>query len=434
MAKGQEDGRRKITKTVVDDLEASESDYTVFDTVLTGFGVRVWPSGKKTFIASYRYEGRKRKVTLGKYGVLTVEQARAFAKDVLAKAVQGVDTAAMKARKRGELTMAALCDEYLDEGCTHKTAGTVAGDKGRIKNHIKPVLGTRRIFEITSADIAKLSRSVAAGKTKGAGGKYAASRTVRLLGGIFTYAVKRGYLATNPRSGVETYKDNRNQRFLDEPELQRLGAALIEAETVGLPYSWRDDAKAKHRPKDAETRRTVVSPHAVAAIRLLALTGLRLRQVLHARWDQVDVKRGFLALPPHKRHPARVVPLGADALAILADLPKVKDCPFVIVGETKDKPRADLKKSWPRIRDRAGLKGVRLHDLRHTVGSHAAASGMGLPMVGALLGHRSPTTTNLYAHFAETGIQQAANNVGGTISALLNGQPSAEIIPMRAAE
>ena len=433
----------KLTKGVVDRLESREKDYVEWCGKLAGFGCRVWPSGKKVFVALYRAKGQSgpaKRVTIGTYGKYTVEQARDAATAILAKAELGEDVAGDRAKQRAVMTMAELCEEYLERGIANKKASTVANDRGRIDGHVKPLLGRKRINEITKGDVANFLRDVANGKTarettneKGnrvviTGGKGTATRALRMLGGIFSYAVDQGYIEANPRFGVKGYEEVKKERWLTDGELQRLGETLREAETVGLPWRFNEGVIEKHRPKLAENQREVISPYAVAAIRLLLLTGCRLREILHLRWQDVDMERGFLNLPTSKTGKKTVV-LGAPALKILADLPRVKGCPYVIVGENLDKPRSDLKRPWKRITDHAELPDLRLHDLRHSFASAGAASGMGLVIVGKLLGHSSPSTTQRYAHIADDPLRRASESISQHIAGALAGdRPSAEVV------
>lgn len=435
--------KRRLTKKVVDGLVAKDRDYVEWCASLPGFGCRVRTSGTKSFITQYRIGGRNarvRKVTIGSYGKLTVEEARSMATEVLAKARLGHDTAELKAKERAQLTMAQLCDEYVEHGCELKKASTISTDKGRIEGHIKPLLGTKQIGKITRPDIQKFMRDVANGKTANdkktgkhgrsivRGGKGTATRTVRLLGGIFSYAVTQGYIETNPRAGVKLYPDNKGQRFLSQEELQRLGDALREAETDGLPWVFNEDKKAKHRPKTEENRREVISPHAVAAIRLILLTGCRVGEVLNLRWSEVDFERGLLHLPDSKTG-AKPVVLAAPALEVLANLQRSGD--YVIAGANPGKPRSDLKRPWQRISNHADLFNVRLHDLRHTYASVGAMSGMGLGIVGKLLGHQTPETTAQYSHFADDPLRRASETIGGTIAAALVGGRKNNVVPLR---
>jgi integrase len=435
--------RPKLTKTVVDALEARIREYVTWCGQLPGFGVRTRPTGRKSYLAQYDFNGRTRKVTIGTHGPMTVDQARDKARTVLANAQLGMDEADTKAKRRAEMTVAELCDEYLAEGCDKKKASTIATDRGRVARHIKPLLGTKKISDISRGDIERFMRAIATGRTAKVltndqgnrvavtGGKGTATRTVRLLGGIFSYAVKHGYLEANPRAGVQLYPDNKGKRYLSPAEFQQLGDAMREAETLGLPWQFNEGAKEKHRPKKAENNREVISPHAIAAMRLLMLTGCRLSEILKLQWSDVDFNRGLLDLSDSKTG-AKEVLLGAAALKIFSDIPRVKGNPYVIVGDAKDKPRSDLKRPWKRITMYAGLPDLRLHDLRHSFASVGVASGMGLPIVGKLLGHASPSTTARYAHIAEDASRRALNTIESTIAAGI-GLPvgTAEVVPIK---
>ncbi|WP_173861862.1 site-specific integrase [Notoacmeibacter marinus] len=206
-------------------------------------------------------------------------------------------------------------------------------------------------------------------------------------------------------------------------EMQRLGDALREAETVGLPWNFNEGKKAKHRPVKDENRREVISPFAVAAIRLLMLTGCRAGEILALRWSEVDFERGVLNLPDSKTGAKKVL-LGAPALEVLSDLPRMGD--YVIAGALPNKPRSDLKRPWERITRHAGLKDVRLHDLRHSFASVGAGAGMGLATVGKLLGHASPAMTARYAHLADDPLRRASESISGTIAAAMNGAATKE--------
>ncbi len=426
-------GAERLTKDLVDDLPKRATDYVAWCGDLPGFGCRVRPTGAKSFIAQYRVGGRNtpvRKVTLGAFGKLTVEEARKAARKVLAKAELGTDEAGDRAKKRAELTVTQLCDEYLADGCGLKKASTLASDRGRIERHIKPLLGRKRIGDVTRADIERFMRDVAAGKTAAdvktgkhgraivRGGKGTATRTVRLLGGLFSYAVSCGYIATNPRLGVKVFADGKGERFLSVAELGKLGDALREAETLGLPWKLDAEKKAKHRPSKEENRREVISPYAVAAIRLMMLTGCRAGEVLGLKWSEVDFDNGLLNLPDSKTGAKKVL-LGAPALEVLANLPRLGE--FVIAGATADKPRSDIKRPWARVTAHAGLPDLRLHDLRHSYASVGAAAGMGLGMVGKLLGHASPTTTARYSHFADDPLRRASESIASAIAGAMNG-------------
>lgn len=437
----------KLTKGVIDNLEAGAKPYVAWCGTLPGFGVSVRPSGSKSFIAQYDFGGRRgvtRRVTIGTYGKpWTVEQARKEADPILRNAKSGIDFAEAKAKRRAEMTVAELCDEYLREGCDHKAVSTVSTDKGRIERHIKRhAIAKMKIGDVKRGDIEKFMRAVANGETADdvktgkhgraivTGGKGAATRTVRLLGGIFSYALKHDYLKDNPRSGVKVYADGKGERFLSPDEITRLGEALREAETVGLPWQLREGPNAKHTPKKGGDQREIVSFYAVAAIRLLMLTGCRAGEILGLQWSHVDLDRGILNLPTSKTGAKKVL-IGAAALKVLAELPRVEGNPYVIVGEAKDKPRSDLKRPWKRITAHAGLLDLRLHDLRHSFASVGVASNLGLSIVGKLLGHASPTTTARYAHIADSAERRALNDIESKIAAAAGLIATADVVRIK---
>ena len=422
--------RRKLTKSFVDRLSVTGQDYVAWCSDVIGFGVRVRPSGARSFVCQYRVGGRNsvaRKVTIGSVAKLTVDEARAEARRILANAELGTDLGAEKAAKNAEMTVADLCDLYLREGVSKKRPSTVKTDRSRIERHIKPLIGRKRIGAVTGSDIERLLRDIAHGKTaideKGEkprsrsivrGGEGAATRTVRLLGGIFSWAVANRYLKENPRRGVTTFKDGKGERFLSTDEMVRLGEVLREAETIGLPWIENDGAKAKHQIKDKSKAREIISPYVTAAIRLLILTGCRVGEILNLQWKDVDIENGFLHLRQSKTGAKKVL-LAAPAAKVISDLKPISL--YVIAGADPKKPRSDLKRPWRRILQHSSLGHLRLHDLRHSYASVGAASGMGLPVIGKLLGHSSPTTTNRYAHLADDPVRRAAESIAQEIAA-----------------
>lgn len=417
--------RERLTKSVVDKLAASDKPYLVWCGRLVGFGVSVRPTGRKTFIVQYRTGGRgskERRKTLGQYGIVTVEQARKAAETYLASASLGTDLVSKENNEVSEMTIADLCDDYMRHGMTTKKESTIKTDVGRINSHIRPLIGKKKISKVTRMDVERLLSDVAKGKTakdekteRGrsivTGGKGTATRTVRLLGAIFTYAVNHGYVDTNPCAGVKVFPDQTKDRFLSAEEIERLMKTLELAETEGLPWTLKENAKTKHRPGQ-EHMREVLSPHVTGAIRLLFMTGYRLREILHLRWEEVDFENGLLHLPDSKTG-RKTIYLSDVAVEVLRDIPNAGE--FVIAGSQPDKPRSDLKRPWQRITAHAGLENLRIHDLRHTFASLAVAKNMSLYMVGKMLGHKSPDTTARYAHLSRDPIQRGINEIGELI-------------------
>jgi integrase len=245
---------------------------------------------------------------------------------------------------------------------------------------------------------------------------------------MFTFAGKAGVVPEgfNPAKRIESYDERRRERFLTIAELERLGTAIREAETVGLVWA-ADETKptAKHAPKP-ENRRVTIGPHAAAALRLLLFTGARLREILHLQWEQVDFQRGLLLLTQSKTGRMTIV-LNAPALAILSELPRASS--FVIAGSNPGSPRRDLNAPWRLVRDRAGLKGVRLHDLRHSFASYGAGAGMGLPIIGKLLGHSQQSTTQRYAHLDADPLRIASEAIGKRIAAAMEPPVGIKLLP-----
>ena len=254
-----------------------------------------------------------------------------------------------------------------------------------------------------------------------------------VVGSIYSFATKRGFVpeTVNPARGIEKYREEGRERFLTGEELAKLGDAIREAESVGVPWDPDPEKKVKHAPKP-ENRRATIAPHAAAAIRLLILTGARLREILHLQWDHVDFERGLLRLPDSKTG-KKVIILNAPALTLLTNLSRLGK--FVISGESagteREKPRADLKRPWELVSRRAGLKGVRIHDLRHSHASVGASEGLSLPMIGAILGHTQSATTQRYAHLANDPLRRASDRIGASIAAAM-GEPvqEAEIVSL----
>jgi len=411
----------RITKRTVDALKTTGKEYVHWDGELKGFGVRVRATGSKSFVAVYRTGGRnspQRRVTIGSVGKIEAEKAREEAKAIIRNAELGHDHAAEKAKSRAELTFDKVCDLYLNEGCETKKASTLATDRGRIERHIKPLLGRKRIGEITRADIEKFMRDVANGKTSAdvktklrgraivEGGRGTATRTVGLLGGIMSFAVSRQLRTDNPVRGVKRYPDRKGETFLSAPELAKIGDALTVMETEGA------------------------NPSAIAIIRLLAFTGARKNEIARLRWSEVDLERGYLRLADSKTG-AKIVPIGAPASEVLSRIPVLDRSPFVFPSSSGEGAFQGTEKIWRRVRERTGFPNLRLHDLRHSFASIGLARGDALPVIGAILGHADVKTTSRYAHLADDPVRQTADGISKAIAAALSGEAAASVVQLR---
>jgi len=409
----------RLTKTAADAAgyphgDDSKRRHVLWDDAVTGFGLRVYPSGNKTFVFRYELAGRQRWLTIGEYGPLTVQQARKRAMKARALAADGEDPArARQERAERHTALRELADEHLDDLAPSVKASTLEGYRRLLDNHILPTFGTWRCDAITEADVRRWHRKVGTkrpgkGRRK-RGGPYAANRSLELLRSLLDTAHRRGLRSgPNPCDAVEDYRESKRERFLSAAELARVGDALGDLEDAGK-----------------------VSTHAAAAIRLLLFTGCRTGEILKLRWSDLDLERGIANLPDAKAG-ARAVHLNAPALAVIDSLPRTAGHPFVIEGQKAGERMKSLQRPWGRVREAAGVPDVRLHDLRHTVGAWGASGGDSLLIVGALLGHRRAASTERYAHLAADPVRQASERVGAAIATALEGD-SGDVVEMRQA-
>lgn len=405
--------RTKISKSSVDAAKPDVKRYCIWDSSLSGFGLCVAPTGLKTFVLRYRPKYKfapKRFVLLGRFGPLTAEEARRRAIEILGRVARGDDPALERLQaNQAAMTFSRVCDRFIDQHVRAKRKDRTLGLYAHvIEKKLKPQLGNRNISKVSRQDVILLHHSMRDTPV-------IANRTLAVLSSVYAWAYRAGLIVENinPAQGVEKFKESPRDRYLTQEELGRLGRALHEAETFGFEYAY-DPAKpnAKHGAKPGE-RKAIHSPHAVAAIRLLLLTGCRVGEILKLRWNEVDFERGMLHLPDSKTG-KKTVMLGFAAMEVLRLLPHVGD--FVIAGADSAYARTDLKRPWDAIRRRAHLEGVRLHDLRHSFASVGAGEGLGLQIVGKLLGHTQSRTTARYAHLADSPVKRAAELVSTKIA------------------
>ncbi|WP_312165774.1 tyrosine-type recombinase/integrase [Phenylobacterium sp.] len=416
-------GRRiKLTKRLVDAAGAGAKDYFLWDSEVVGFGLKVTRAGLRTYVVQYRLDGRSRRFNIGPHGSpWTVETARDRARSLHGRIVEGEDPQASKVVDRKALTVAQMCDLYLNEGLATRKPSSVATARQDLDNHIKPLIGTKRAALVTPEDVDKLLLAIAAGKTarraktgtkrglsRVRGGKGAANSAISTLGAAFGFAIRRGVRPDNPVRGVRKFPEKKLERFLSPRELARLGEALAAAESLG-----------------------VENPFAVAAIRLLVLTGCRKNEILGLQRSWVDVHNSCLRLPDSKTG-AKVVHLGSAALEVIEAIPEVVGNPYLLPGRGAVGRIADLQGAWERIRAAAGLSDVRIHDLRHAFASLGVAGGDSLLVIGALLGHRTAATTHRYAHLSDHPLKSAADRISQEAATMMGLKVKSDPKPLRA--
>jgi integrase len=417
----------KLTKRFVDALKPVQHDTLYRDEDLSGFALRAKPSGARTWVVQYRNSaGRTRKLALGRVGVLTPDEARQRARKALGRVAAGEDPSATRNAARGAMTVADLCRDYLaaaDKGQVFgkrkrpKAETTLASDRARIARHIIPQLGTLAVADVRQADVLRFMHAVQAGKTARGGkrtalardGSGGASRTVGLLGGIFSYAVKHGFRADNPVRGVERPADVPRTRFLSMDEYRTLGKALADAEREGE------------------------SPIALAAVRLLALTGCRRGEVMSLTWSEVDLEGHRQLRLANTKEGSSVRPLGQPAADLLARIPRHADVDAAILSWRDGRRYGGLRRAWEGIIKRANLKGVVLHTLRHSFATTANTLGFSEPTIAAMLGHSRGTMTSRYVHVVDDTLLAAADRVAGAIAhAMAGGKKSAKVVKLHA--
>lgn len=398
--------RSRLNKRTIDELRAKTAgDLVVWDSELRGFGVRIKRSGRTSFMIQYRNAyGRSRRKTLGHYPPLTPHEARLLAHADLASVSRGIDPVEAARQARGIPTVRALADRYLGDYVeVHSKPKTLVEAKRALDGHVVPALGHLAIVDVKSADLARLHQRMR--KTP-----VLANRVIKVASSMFSFAMRAGLLpdeADNPAAGIPKYKERKRDRHLSLAEYESLGKAIDRLVEAGD-----------------------VSANAGAAIRFLALTGFRVSEALALRWSDLSVQEGRGRLRDTKTGPRQVVLNSAACRLLACHAENAAGSEWVFPGRVAGKPLVNISKPWGLIREAAGLTDVRLHDLRHSFASVGVASQLGLPVVGALLGHRHPVTTARYAHLADDPLRQATNRIGGTIGAALRGAPNAEVVPL----
>jgi integrase len=406
-----------LTKRSLDAADPQAAEYFMWCGSLAGFGARIYPTGRKVFVAQVRVGRKTRRIKIGSFGAFTVEQARERATAIIRAASDGRDPQREKQEAREAITVGELCEQYLEAARgglvmtrfkRPKRASTLVIDEGRISRHIMPLIGSIRARDLRRADIQRMADAIATGKTAGVfkgkwrgravvtGGAGTAARVVELLGGIYTWAEKRDLApAPNPTRGVETARGEAKDRVLSTDELHELGLALRRQENE--------------------------SPTVVAAVRLIALTGLRRGEACGLKWDEVDQAGQCLRLASTKTGRS-TRPIGTKAMDLLRSLPREDGVNWLFPRSDRN-GSADMGKAFAALFDAAGLIDARSHDLRRTFASVAADQGFGDATIAELLGHaRRGVTARHYIRRPDTALIAAADKVATRIAAALDGR------------
>ena len=406
MAKQQRIGKAQIA--------ALKPGEIVWDSTVVGFGARRQRGTVVSYILQCRSKkGVQRKITIGRHGQpWTPETARNEAKKQLGQIVAGIDPAEDRRAQKAASDVAQLCDAYLSEAKagrlltrrrTAKSPSTLATDEGRVRRHIVPLLGKLKVAAVTRDDIERFLHDVAEGRTAirektplgfsaVLGGRGTASRTVGLLGAIFSYAERKGLCTGNPVRGVVRYADNRRERRLSDAEYGKLGEALMLAEEVDV---W---------------------PPAIAAARFLLLTGWRRGEAINLKWSQVDTERRTAILADTKTGRS-IRPLSAAARDIIAGQSRTGD--YVFAASRRRGAMNGFPGFWLKIvRDRLP-PDITPHVLRHSYASLAADLGYSESTIAALIGHARQSMTSRYVHSADAVLLAAADAIAIEINSRL---------------
>lgn len=407
----------KLTKRAVDAMIAPAKGQTyLWDEELRGFGVRAIASGLKAFILQYRnIEGRSRRIVLGRYGVFTVEQARAIARIKLGEIATGGDPAEERAQSRAAMTIGEVCDWYLDKAEDGTILGrknrpikksTLDNDRSRIETHIKPLIGTRQVRALRLSDIEKMQTDIKNGKTAKArkpdgrggrttGGPGVAGRSVSTLHSLLAHAMRYDLIENNPAAGVRKLAGKPRTRRLSADEIVRIGRAFAIAERNGM------------------------NPTGLAAVRALLLSGYRISEIIGMEREWLHPAHGYVHFPDTKTD-GQFRAIGTAAIKLLQSLPEKPNSRLFFGSDLVDAPYSGVPETLKTLCAIAGVKPVSPHILRHSFGSVAGDLGFSELTIKALLGQGASGSTQIYVHVDEA-LRLAVERVSTKIDNLLNG-------------
>jgi|APSaa5957512535_1039671.scaffolds.fasta_scaffold14081_1 integrase len=374
----------QLTKKVIDGFkfDGKKKQDIRWDSKLKGFGVRIYPTGGKSFVLSYRVNRRKHIIVIGRYGIFTLDQARKKANKTLVDIQDGNDPSSQR-RNAQRNKFASFAEIYLERYAKVRKK-TWREDESRIRRHILPVLEGLALESITREDVADIHHNI--GKTR----PYEANRVLKLISKIINFAIEYGSLPeghVNPACKVKPFDEQSRDRYITQSELPRLTKAIDNAESF----------------------------HAKKLIWLYLLTGARKTELLQAKWCDLDLKERVLTIPDTKSKRPHYIQLSQPAVDLLSQLPEEEGNPYIFPGKKPGTHLTEIRRTWNKIRNEAGLQDVRGHDLRRTVGSWLAQSGSSLHLIGTALNHSDPETTKVYARFQRKNLQQAMDDYGADI-------------------
>lgn len=384
-----------LTVSFTRDVQANDAEAIYWDQRLPGFGLRVRASGHKSFIVQYRAGGASvRRMTLGQVGILTLDQARTHAQQLLAEVKIGRDPAAQRKAQRERLTWQVVAERYMKEHVArHCAASTERMYHRLLEKFVIPDMGKRWLGSVEALEVEQWIASLSANPVQ-------ANRVLALVAAIHVKAVHWRLISAeqNPCLGIRKNSEKPKQRFLSDDEISRL-----------------------QRHLDAKFEEGLINRSVLDLIRLLLLTGARVDEMKSLRWSQVSFDRGLIRIEKHKlgRKGAKTITITPGVLQVLQRQPRLADCDFVFPGRSGTAPISDIQKIWSVIRAQIGLSDVRLHDLRHTYASVGIAEGLTLPVIGRLLGHRSISATMVYAHINEEHLRVSAGKIAKNFEVLL---------------
>ena len=386
------DVTNKLTDSIVKTLRLPHTGFRItYDTQVKGFGVRVTAAGSRAFVLNYRTRlGRERRYTIGSFPEWKTPAARAEAAELKKVIDRGGDPLGEIQEQRAAPTVNDLCDQVIAEHLPRKRPSTKRMYLSQIEKEIRPALGKLKVSEVTFATIDKIHRTISARAP------YQANRTVALLSRMFSMASRWGMRPDNPCKGIERNQEQKRRRYLTPDELARLSLGLVDYHDV----------------------------QGVNIIRLLLLTGARSGEVLGARWVDIDLVSGTWSKPgaTTKQRTAHHVPLSDATRQLLSEIVSGSQWLF----PEGDSHRKSIRAAWEGLCKAANIEGARVHDLRHTYASVLASAGLSLPIIGALLGHTTPTTTARYAHLFDDPLRAATERA----SAIISGK-SGDVVPIR---